>query len=128
MLTSPPQAATLFAVMKDTEYAAKPVFVENFFKCFRQVLKGQNKEMITQFSKCDFTTIYNWHAEEREKKKAMTTEVRPAVAWISARRVGLGLTCLLCPAECRRRRSSRLTRTRPSCPTPPASWTEELKR
>ena len=71
--------------MKDTEYAAKPGCVENFFKCFRQVLKGQNKEMITQFSKCDFTAIYNWHMEEREKKKAMTTEVRPAAALISTR-------------------------------------------
>ena len=61
--------------MKDSDYATKPVFVENFWKGFRRVLKGANKETITVFAKCDFTNIYNWHVAEREKKKAMTTDV-----------------------------------------------------
>jgi DNA topoisomerase-1 len=70
------QVATFFAVMKDSDYATKKVFVENFWKGFRRVLKGANKETITVFSKCDFTNIYNWHLAEREKKKAQTGEVR----------------------------------------------------
>ncbi len=70
------QVATFFAVMKDSDYATKKVFVENFWKGFRRVLKGANKETITVFSKCDFTDIYNWHVAEREKKKAQTSEVR----------------------------------------------------
>ena len=70
------QVATFFAVMKDTDYATKKVFVQNFWTGFRKVLKGENKQLITEFSKCDFTNIYNWHVEEREKKKLLTNEAR----------------------------------------------------
>ena len=70
------QVATFFAVMKDTDYATKKVFVQNFWTGFRKVLKGQNKLLITEFSKCDFTNIYDWHVAEREKKKLLTNEAR----------------------------------------------------
>ena len=115
------QAATLFAVMKDTDYAAKPVFVENFFKCFRQVLKGQNKETITEFSKCDFTNIYNWNVAEREKKKALTTEVRRVKGFWQLR-AATELTGL---CSCRTRRRSRPTETPRRSRTRRAPWTAE---
>ena len=70
------QVATFFAVMKDTDYATKKVFVQNFWTGFRKVLKGQNKLLITEFSKCDFTNIYDWHVAERDKKKLLTNEAR----------------------------------------------------
>ena len=72
----PRQVATFFAVMKDTDYATKKVFVQNFWTGFRKVLKGANKQLITEFSKCDFTNIYDWHVAEREKKKLLTNEAR----------------------------------------------------
>jgi|APGre2960657444_1045066.scaffolds.fasta_scaffold00186_8 DNA topoisomerase-1 len=65
--------------MKDSDYASKSVFVENFWKCFKRLLTGRNKELITEFSKCDFTSIYEWTIEERDKKKALTAEARPRV-------------------------------------------------
>lgn len=63
----------MFAVMKDTDYAGKPVFIENFFTDWRQLL-GKN-HVIKKFELCDFTPIYEWHLREKEKKKQMTTEV-----------------------------------------------------
>ena len=83
-------------MMKDTDYATKKVFVQNFWTGFRKVLKGANKQLITEFSKCDFTNIYDWHVAEREKKKLLTNEARGCGA---ARLQLLHLT-----GHCRRRR------------------------
>lgn len=62
--------------MKDSDYATKKVFVDNFWKGFRRVLKGSNKELLVDFALCDFSRIYDWAQEEREKKKALTGEAR----------------------------------------------------
>ena len=66
------QVATMFAVMKDTDYAGKPTFIDNFFTDWRKIL-GKN-HIIKKFELCDFTPIYEWHLREKEKKKQMTTE------------------------------------------------------
>ena len=60
--------------MKDSDYATKPVFVANFWKSFRGLLKGANKALLQEFHKCDFTSIYEHRLAEREKKKALTSE------------------------------------------------------
>ncbi|KAI3973829.1 hypothetical protein MKX01_030405 [Papaver californicum] len=70
------EVATMFAVMKDTEYATKEKFVENFMNDWRGVL-GRN-HIIKKFELCDFTPIYNWHQAEKEKKKQMTTDEKKA--------------------------------------------------
>ncbi|KAK1304935.1 DNA topoisomerase 1 [Acorus calamus] len=66
------EVATMFAVMKDTDYATKPTFIENFMNDWRQIL-GRN-HVIKKFELCDFTPIYEWHMKEKEKKKNMSTE------------------------------------------------------
>ncbi|XP_020590375.1 DNA topoisomerase 1 beta-like [Phalaenopsis equestris] len=66
------EVATMFAVMKDTDYAAKPKFIENFMNDWRQIL-GKN-HVIKKFELCDFTPIYEWHLREKEKKKQMSSE------------------------------------------------------
>ena len=63
----------MFAVMKDTDYATKPRFIENFMNDWRVVL-GKN-HVIKKFEPCDFTPMYEWHQKEKEKKKQMTAEV-----------------------------------------------------
>ena len=63
----------MFAVMKDTDYATKPRFIENFMNDWRVVL-GKN-HVIKKFELCDFTPMYEWHEKEKEKKKQMTAEV-----------------------------------------------------
>lgn len=59
--------------MKDTEYAEKAKFIENFMTDWRRIL-GKN-HVIKDFKHCDFTPIYEWHQREKEKKKQMSTEV-----------------------------------------------------
>ena len=63
----------MFAVMHDTDYAAKAKFVENFWNDWKNIL-GED-HVIQGFEGCDFTPIYNWYIGEKEKKKQMTTEV-----------------------------------------------------
>eukprot|EP01018_Ginkgo_biloba_P029459 Gb_13084 [translate_table: standard] len=71
------EVATMFAVMKDTDYAMKPKFIENFWNDWKQIL-GKN-HVIKKFELCDFTPIYEWHLSEKEKKKQMTTEEKKAL-------------------------------------------------
>lgn len=59
--------------MKDTDYATKKQFIENFMHDWRLIL-GKN-HIIKKFELCDFTPIYEWHLKEKEKKKQMTSEV-----------------------------------------------------
>lgn len=66
------EVATMFAVMKDTDYASKPKFIENFMNDWRQIL-GKN-HVIKKFELCDFTPIYEWQLREKEKKKQMSSE------------------------------------------------------
>lgn len=52
------EVASMFAVMKDTDYATKPVFVKNFWKDFVGVLSPENARLMKDIAKCDFTPIY----------------------------------------------------------------------
>jgi DNA topoisomerase-1 len=71
------EVATMFAVMRDTEYATRQTFIDNFFTDWRQIL-GKN-HIIKKFELCDFTPIYEWHLREKEKKKQMTSEEKKAL-------------------------------------------------
>ncbi|XP_047065578.1 DNA topoisomerase 1 beta-like [Lolium rigidum] len=71
------EVATMFAVMKDTEYASKETFTNNFFNDWRNILG--TKHVVKKFQHCDFTPIYEWHLQEKEKKKQMTTEEKKAL-------------------------------------------------
>ncbi|XP_010449383.1 PREDICTED: DNA topoisomerase 1 alpha-like isoform X3 [Camelina sativa] len=70
------EVATMFAVMRETEYYDKPQFRENFWNDWR-ILLGK-KHVIQKLDECDFTPIYEWHLEEKEKKKQMSTEEKKA--------------------------------------------------
>jgi DNA topoisomerase-1 len=71
------EVATMFAVMKETDYMQKPVFLRNFWDGFKEVL-GKN-HIVKDLAKCDFTDIYDYLMADREKKKNMTKEV--GVSW-----------------------------------------------
>ncbi|KAG7541356.1 DNA topoisomerase I eukaryotic-type [Arabidopsis thaliana x Arabidopsis arenosa] len=62
------EVATMFAVMRETDFYNKPLFRENFWNDWRKLL-GKNHE-IQKLDDCDFTPIYDWHLEEKKKKKA----------------------------------------------------------
>ncbi|XP_065862483.1 DNA topoisomerase 1 beta-like [Euphorbia lathyris] len=71
------EVATMFAVMKETEYMQKPKFRDNFWNDWRKLL-GKN-HVIQNLEGCNFDPIYEWHAQEKEKKKQMTTEEKKEV-------------------------------------------------
>ncbi|KAK7341180.1 hypothetical protein VNO80_24105 [Phaseolus coccineus] len=66
------EVATMYAVMRDTEYMQKDKFKDNFWFDWRKLL-GRN-HVIQNLKDCDFTPIYDWYQSEKEKKKQMTTE------------------------------------------------------
>ncbi|XP_026383339.1 DNA topoisomerase 1 alpha-like [Papaver somniferum] len=71
------EVATMFAVMKDTEFAAKPKFIENFMNDWRVILGKEH--VIKKFHLCDFTPIYDWHQNEKDKKKQLSALERKAL-------------------------------------------------
>jgi DNA topoisomerase-1 len=71
------EVATMFAVMRETEYYKKPKFRENFWNDWRKLL-GKN-HMIKSLDDCDFTPIYEWYMQEKETKKQMTAEEKRIV-------------------------------------------------
>jgi DNA topoisomerase-1 len=48
------EVATFFAVMKETDYAFKPVFQQNFMDGFKRILKNGKNAHVTDFEKCNF--------------------------------------------------------------------------
>ncbi|XP_027353676.1 DNA topoisomerase 1 alpha-like [Abrus precatorius] len=71
------EVATMYAVMRDTDYMHKDKFKENFWNDWRKLL-GRN-HVIQNLKDCDFTPIYDWYQSEKEKKKQMTTEEKKAL-------------------------------------------------
>ncbi|KAK9844953.1 hypothetical protein WJX74_009017 [Apatococcus lobatus] len=71
------EVATMFAVMKETDYMKHERFLRNFWDAFKPILgKGH---VIRDLKKCDFSPIYEHHMAEREKKKAMPKEEKVAL-------------------------------------------------
>ncbi|CAN8248310.1 unnamed protein product [Cochlearia groenlandica] len=66
------EVATMFAVMRETEYYNKPMFRNNFWNDWRKLL-GKN-HIIKNLDDCDFTPIYEWYMQEKETKKQMTAQ------------------------------------------------------
>ncbi|KAL1209646.1 DNA topoisomerase 1 alpha [Cardamine amara subsp. amara] len=77
LTTAQEEVATMFAVMKETDYYTKPQFRENFWNDWRALLG--KKHVIQKLDDCDFSPIYEWHLEEKEKKKQMSTEEKKAL-------------------------------------------------
>ncbi|XP_045805225.1 DNA topoisomerase 1 alpha-like [Trifolium pratense] len=71
------EVATLFAVMRDTEYMEKEIFKDNFWNDWRELL-GEN-HVIQNLKDCDFTPIYDWCQIEKDKKKQMSLEEKKAL-------------------------------------------------
>lgn len=71
------EVAGFFAALIETEYARNPTFVKNFFDDFRALLVRINSRaasIIKEFSKCDFTPMFQHFESMKAIKKAMTRE------------------------------------------------------
>ncbi|XP_002978794.2 DNA topoisomerase 1 beta [Selaginella moellendorffii] len=65
------EVATMYAVMKDTDYATQAKFNSNFWQDWKKIL-GSN-HVIKKLELCDFTPIYDWYQSEKEKKKQLSS-------------------------------------------------------
>eukprot|EP00249_Psilotum_nudum_P024550 c29215_g1_i2 orf=419-2845(+) len=72
LLPEQEEVATMFAVMRDTDYVTKPKFLGNFWNDWKKILGVDH--VIKSLDHCDFTPIYEWHLAEKEKKKQMSSE------------------------------------------------------
>lgn len=71
------EVAGFFGQMLKTQYVENEVFCRNFFEDFRDTLKEFDKEnykIVKEFSKCDFSRLYDYYEAERLRKKNMTKE------------------------------------------------------
>lgn len=69
------EVMTAYALMRETEYVNKPTFLKNAWAAMRNVLGP--KHTIKKLDLCDFTPIWEWHLEEKEKKKAAQKAMTP---------------------------------------------------
>lgn len=99
------EVAGFFGAMIQTQHAENPKFQENFFKDFQDVVKasggafntagkvrkpdpkpstitkinGVQKIKLTDFSKCDFTAMFEYFEMKKEEKKKLTTAEKKAI-------------------------------------------------
>ncbi|KAG0006218.1 DNA topoisomerase 1 [Entomortierella chlamydospora] len=74
------EVASFFGALLYTEHAENPTFQENFFKDFSKLAKKHKTvPEIKSFAKCDFTLMYEYFQQEKEKKKLMTKEQKQAL-------------------------------------------------
>lgn len=82
----PPQAeevAGFFAALLESDHAKNPVFQKNFFNDFLQVLKESGGPLngieIKEFSRCDFTKMFDYFQLQKEQKKQLTSQEKKQI-------------------------------------------------
>ncbi|XP_006639584.2 DNA topoisomerase 1 isoform X1 [Lepisosteus oculatus] len=73
------EVATFFAKMLDHEYTTKDIFRKNFFKDWRKEMTPEEKSIITDLNKCNFTEMHEYFKAQSEAKKQMTKEEKQQI-------------------------------------------------
>ncbi|KAM4691271.1 DNA topoisomerase 1 [Rhinophrynus dorsalis] len=68
------EVATFFAKMLDHEYTTKDIFRKNFFKDWKKEMNADERNLITNLSKCDFNEMGQYFKAQSEARKQMTKE------------------------------------------------------
>ena len=63
------ECATLYGCMLGHNYTTKELFNKNFFNDLRERMTEEEKDIIRDLSKCDFTEINEHFKKESEKRK-----------------------------------------------------------
>lgn len=66
--------ATIYAKFLDTEYVKNKTFNKNFFNDWTKILKEDGHTEITNFESCDFSLIFKYLLEHKDKKKNMSKD------------------------------------------------------
>merc|ERR1711973_927335 len=64
------EVATFYSKMLEHDYTKKDIFNDNFFEDWRKEMTDEEREVITDLSKCNFRQIHDHFAEAREARKA----------------------------------------------------------
>lgn len=70
------EVATMFAIMKETDYAKKKIFRDNFWADWSKILGKSHA--IKSLDGCDFGLIYDHLMQQREMKKALDKDQKKA--------------------------------------------------
>ncbi|XP_078071959.1 DNA topoisomerase I, mitochondrial-like isoform X2 [Mustelus asterias] len=68
------EVATFYAKMLDHEYTTKEVFRQNYFRDWRKEMNKEEKIIITDLDKCDFSQLHKYFTEKAEARKALPKE------------------------------------------------------
>ncbi|XP_030223148.1 DNA topoisomerase I, mitochondrial isoform X1 [Gadus morhua] len=68
------EVALFFGQMLDHEYTTKAVFRENFFKDWRKEMSSEERLLIQDLNKCDFSELHAMHKAKVEARKNMSKE------------------------------------------------------
>ncbi|XP_061677493.1 DNA topoisomerase I, mitochondrial isoform X2 [Syngnathoides biaculeatus] len=68
------EVAFFFAQMLEHEYTTKTIFRENFFTDWRKEMTDEERFLIQDLDKCDFSEIHAMHKANVEEKKNMSKE------------------------------------------------------
>lgn len=68
------EVATFYGKMIDHEYTTKKIFQRNFFHDWTEIMTEEEKKVITDLDKCDFTQIHKYFFEKNEARKALPKE------------------------------------------------------
>lgn len=68
------EVATFFAKMLEHEYTTKDIFRKNFFKDWKKEMTAEEKGIITDLKKCDFSEMADYFKAQSEARKAMSKE------------------------------------------------------
>ncbi|KAK5902648.1 hypothetical protein CesoFtcFv8_007884 [Champsocephalus esox] len=73
------EVCLFFAQMLDHEYTTKKVFRENFFTDWRKEMTPEERALIKDLDKCNFSELFAMHKAKVEARKLMTKEEKLAV-------------------------------------------------
>ena len=76
------EAATFYAVMRESPYFTKPIFQKNFMTDFISLLnttRGRGNHPIKHLGLINFDRIWEWHVTEKAKRDAMTKEEKKKI-------------------------------------------------
>jgi DNA topoisomerase-1 len=72
------EVATFYGRMLDHDYTTKDVFNKNFFKDWRKVMNADEREILRDLSKCNFSEINDHFKKVSEERKGRSKEERKA--------------------------------------------------
>ncbi|XP_041860784.1 DNA topoisomerase 1 [Melanotaenia boesemani] len=73
------EVATFFAKMLDHEYTTKDIFRKNFFKDWKKEMTSEEKSVITDLNKCNFSKMNEYFKAQSEARKQMSKEEKQKI-------------------------------------------------